>query len=457
MAARPFPACLAFPLVASALDWFAAYGEHNLAALPDNGQRTIGDHETQSRQLFRPSRHHHAVPSMSILLSDAGLHKHLLPLTHTRPVGALRAGIHTIAGSWQRLTDLPVGFRTEAYLRAKFPEVGGGRLWEVHGGMLPTAAIAAAVLDLDPGEALVQGGRPLAFCSEGYSHTAEMDWTMAPAYFSQKEFSGQATLMERPWHLFQHCGAAIANDFAMLAEGRRSGPLSALNTVIGDAAKVFLEPGAKVEASILNTTNGPIWIGRDAEVMEGCMIRGPFALGDHSQLKMGAKIYGASSFGPECRVGGEVNNSVILGYSNKGHDGFLGNSVLGEWCNLGADTNTSNLKNTYGEVKAWSYAAEAFAPTGQQFLGLVMGDHAKSGINTMFNTGTVAGVCANVFGSGFPDKHIPAFSWGGGATYALDKALETCRVVMQRRSVLLDAADRKILAEVFRLTESYRT
>ena len=223
-----------------------------------------------------------------------------------------------------------------------------------------------------------------------------------------------------------------------------------------DPGLIFLEEGARVEASILNTGNGPIWIGRDAEVMEGCMVRGPFALGQGAQLKMGAKIYGPCAFGPECRIGGEVNNSVVLGYSNKGHDGFLGNSVLGEWCNLGADTNTSNLKNTYGEVNAWNYAEGALAPTGQQFLGLVMGDHSKSGINTMFNTGTVAGVCANVFGSGFPPKHIASFSWGEGGTYALEKALETCQRVMERRKLPLTLQDRKVLSEVFHLTERYR-
>lgn len=394
---------------------------------------------------------------MAILLSDAGLHRHLLPLTHTRPVGALRAGIFTFAEAWQRLTGLPVGYHTKDYLQQKFPAVDADRIFEVHGGLLPCPALAGAVLDLEPGQALVKDGRPLAFCLEGGARTEDPHWAQPPAYLAPIAYHSDVHLIERPWHLFQLCGKAIAYDLAVASQGHPSTALPASNTVIGDPALVFLERGANVEASILNTTNGPIWIGRDAEVMEGCMIRGPFALGDHSQLKMGAKIYGACSFGPECRVGGEVNNSVILGYSNKGHDGFLGNSVLGEWCNLGADTNTSNLKNTYGEVKAWSYAVEAFAPTGQQFLGLVMGDHAKSGINTMFNTGTVAGVCANVFGSGFPAKHIPAFSWGGGATYALDKALETCRVVMQRRSVPQDAADRKILAEVFRLTESYRT
>jgi UDP-N-acetylglucosamine diphosphorylase/glucosamine-1-phosphate N-acetyltransferase len=396
---------------------------------------------------------------MAILLSDAGLHRHLLPLTCTRPVAGLRAGILTITEVWQRLVDMPVGHLTEAYLRTKFPLVKAERVFEVHGGLLPTEAIASAVLDLEPGQVLLKEGRPLAFCLEGAAHAAEMDWTVPPAFLAQVELQGEAVVIERPWHLFQHCATAIANDFALLTEGRRSAPLSALNTVIGGPALVFLEEGAKVEASILNTTNGPIWIGKDAEVMEGCMVRGPFALGDHAQLKMGAKIYGACSFGPECRVGGEVNNSVILGFSNKGHDGFLGNSVLGEWCNLGADTNTSNLKNTYGEVAAWSYMDEAFVPTGQQFLGLVMGDHAKSGINTMFNTGTVAGPCANIFGGGFPPKHIPAFAWGGAEgfdTYALDKAFSTSRRVMERRHVPFTTDDEDILRHVFEMTARYR-
>ena len=233
----------------------------------------------------------------------------------------------------------------------------------------------------------------------------------------------------------------------------RSQPLSALNTVVGDPNLIFLEDGAVVEASILNTKGGPIYFGKGAEVMEGCMIRGPFGLGAGAQLKMGAKIYGATAVGPECRVGGEVSNSVILGFSNKGHDGFLGNSVLGEWCNLGADTNTSNLKNTYGPVKAWSYAERAMVDTGLQFLGLVMGDHAKSGINTMFNTGSVVGVAANVFGSGFPPKHLPSFTWGGAGGFlehTLDKALDTAQRVMERRHVPLTVVDRAMLEHVFR-------
>ncbi len=394
---------------------------------------------------------------MAILLSDAGLHRHLLPLTYTRPVGALRAGILTFAEAWRQLTGLPVGFHTEAYLQAKFPPVKADLIFEVHAGLLPNASLAAAVLDLEAGQVLMKAGKPLAFCLAGGARAETLHWVQAPDYLAQVEFEPELHVVERPWHLFQCCGKAISYDLAVVAKARSTAPLSATNTVIGNTDLVFLEPGARVEASVLNTTNGPIWIGAHAEVMEGCMIRGPFALGNHAQLKMGAKIYGPSSFGPECRVGGEVNNCVILGYSNKGHDGFLGNSVLGEWCNLGADTNTSNLKNTYGEVKAWSYPAEALMATGQQFLGLLMGDHAKCSINTMFNTGTVAGVCANVFGSGFPDKHIPSFSWGGTGTYALDKAMATCQQVMQRRGMALDPDDRHILEEVFNRTKSYRT
>jgi len=393
---------------------------------------------------------------MAILLSDAGLHRPLLPLTYTRPVAALRVGALTISEAWARLSGLPVGYRTEAYLGTMFPPVNSDRSWEVHGGVLPTAAFVAAVLDLEPGQVLLKAGKPLAYGLEGAAHAGPMDWEVPPAYLAQVEFTDHITVIERPWDLFQHCATAIANDFTLLTKDRVSAPLSTTNMVIGEPDRIFLEEGARVEASILNTENGPIYIGWGAEIMEGCMVRGPLALGEGAQLKMGAKIYGACAFGPACRVGGEVNNSVIQGYTNKGHDGFLGNSVLGEWCNLGADTNTSNLKNTYGEVKAWSYTDEALVFTGQQFLGLVMGDHAKCGINTMFNTGTVAGVCANIFGSGFPPKHIASFAWGNEGTHAVDKALETCAKVMERRNQSLGTAGRAILEHVFGLTAPYR-
>ncbi len=392
---------------------------------------------------------------MSILLADAGHWKNLLPLTFTRPIGMLRPGILTLNDAWWRMTEMPVGFVTEGYLQEKFPVVKSETVREVDASLLPTPELVGAVLDLELGQALTRQGRTLAFCRPGVEPAVATDWSNLSTYWNTKAFAGELVSFTRPWHLFQHCGKAIINDFVLITEGRRSQRIGAQNTVIGDPNLIFLEEGAVVEASILNTNGGPIYIGHGAEVMEGAMLRGPIVLGDHAQIKMGAKIYGPSAFGPECRIGGEVNNSVMLGYSNKGHDGFLGNSVLGEWCNLGADTNNSNLKNTYGDVKAWSYAEEAMVNTDLQFCGSIMGDHSKSGINTMFNTGTVAGVCANIFGCDFPPKHIPSFSWGGASgfdLYEFEKAMETCKRVMERRKVDFTPSDKAILKAVFEAT-----
>ena len=385
---------------------------------------------------------------MSIILSDAGLQQHLLPLTFTRPVGQLRPGILRMAEGWYVRSGLGVGYRTEAYLAAAFPLPLEPANFEVDGSLFPTDELVSAVMDLRPGDVLVHEGRSLAFGAEGKGHPVTSDWAQPPSYMRQVPFTGEVIRFARPWHMFQQCGKAIEHDFKLLTEGRRSERLGALNTVVGDPSLIFLEEGAVVEASTLNTRGGPIYIGKGAEVMEGCLLRGPIVLGDHAQLKMGAKIYGPSAFGPESRVGGEVSNSVILGYSNKGHDGFMGNSVLGEWCNLGADTNTSNLKNTYGNVQVWSYADRKQVETGLQFCGLLMGDHSKSGINTMFNTGTVVGVAANIFGSGFPPKHIPGFSWGGAEgfeTYDVERALSTARRVMERRSIPMTVVDEAVL------------
>ncbi|HRH37183.1 MAG TPA: putative sugar nucleotidyl transferase, partial [Flavobacteriales bacterium] len=370
----------------------------------------------------------------------------------TRPVAQLRPGILRINEGWYVRSGLGVGYRTEQYLAAVFPlPVADAPRFEVDASLFPTDELVAAVMDLRPGDALVQEGQALAFAVESDAAPAPADWNAIPAYVKQVVFTGEVIRFTRPWHVFQHCGKAIAHDFKLLTEGRRSQPLSSLNTVIGDPNLIFLDEGAKVEASILNTNGGPIYVGKDAEVMEGCMLRGPIAIGDHAQLKMGAKVYGPSAFGPESRVGGEVNNSVILGYSNKGHDGFLGNSVLGEWCNLGADTNNSNLKNTYGEVKVHSYAEGKDVATGLQFCGLFMGDHSKSGINSMFNTGTVVGVSANVFGAGFPPKRIPGFAWGGHGEEVSDieRALASARKVMERRNVPLTALDEAVLRHLF--------
>ncbi|MCB0790238.1 MAG: GlmU family protein [Flavobacteriales bacterium] len=389
---------------------------------------------------------------MALLLSDAGLHAQLLPLTFTRPIGAMRPGVLTLADAWWRMTELPVGFRTQEYLQERYPVVAGAEMVrEVRGSLLPLPDLVSAVLDLAPGQVLVKDGVVLAFCHTSGSVPTELDWVTPPAFLDRITYGGDLVRYERPWDLFRHCGEAVINDMALLTEGRRSAPLSALNTVIGDPALIFLEEGAKVEAAVLNTTKGPIHVGRDAEIMEGCLVRGPFALGADAQLKMGARIYGPTAIGPGSRIGGEVNNSVVFGHSNKAHDGFLGNSVLGEWCNLGADTNNSNLKNTYGEVKLWSYAERQSIGTGLQFCGLIMGDHSKTGINTMFNTGTVVGVCTNVFGAGFPSKHLPSFVWGGSeglAEHELDKALAVAERVMARRHVELDPVQRAILTHV---------
>ncbi|MEO1714969.1 MAG: glucose-1-phosphate thymidylyltransferase, partial [Bacteroidota bacterium] len=259
--------------------------------------------------------------------------------------------------------------------------------------------------------------------------------------------------------IFSQNGAALRSDYEKLTRNRLSEALPESNTLIGPKNQLFIEPGASVEGAILNTKTGPIYIGKDAAVMEGAIIRGPFALGNNGVVKLGAKVYGPTTIGPFAKIGGEVNNSVLFGYSNKGHDGFLGNSVIGEWCNLGADTNNSNLKNNYAEVRAWNYKLEGFIPTGLQFCGLIMGDHSKCGINTMFNTGTVVGVSANIFGAGFPRNFVPSFTWGGPSgmsTYRVKKAFETAERVMVRRKKELDKVERDILEHVFRISSTYR-
>jgi UDP-N-acetylglucosamine diphosphorylase/glucosamine-1-phosphate N-acetyltransferase len=276
--------------------------------------------------------------------------------------------------------------------------------------------------------------------------------------FKSIEFKKDTTKVEHTWDLFKLNGIAIQQDFELLTKDRDSESLSGTVNVFGDHP-VFIEHGAKLEYVTLNTSNGPIYIGKNAEVMEGSLIRGPFALCENANVKLGAKIYGPTTVGPHSKVGGEVNNSILMGYSNKGHDGFLGNSVLGEWCNIGADSNTSNLKNNYAEVRLWDYQTEGFAKTGLQFCGLMMGDHSKCGINTMFNTGTVVGVSANIFGSGFPRNFVPSFSWGGSkgfVTYKTNKAYEVAEKVMERRGQTLTEQDKGILDHVYELSSKFR-
>lgn len=385
-----------------------------------------------------------------ILFDDS--RENLLPLTFTRPVCDLRIGILTIREKWERHLNASISTLTEDYLSEKFPCVEEEANILVNGGVCPTQDLIMAISGLTAGGRLVKDGKLLAVSiSKGVSN---VDLSITEG----TEFAGEILTVEHPWDIFSKNGDAIKSDFKLITAGHSSNTLSESVTIIGDG-EVFLEEGAKAEACILNTSSGPIYLGKNTEVMEGSVIRGPFALCEGSQVKLSAKIYGPTTVGPHSRVGGEVNNSVITGYSNKGHDGFLGNSVLGEWCNLGADTNNSNLKNNYDEVRVWNYGEGRFAKTGLQFCGLIMGDHSKSGINTMFNTGTVVGVSTNVFGSGFPRTFIPSFNWGGAAgfvEYKQEKAFATAERVMQRRGVEFDEKEKAILSSVFELTKGYR-
>ena len=381
---------------------------------------------------------------MRIQLVDTSSRDHLLPLTFTRPVAALRCGILTVSEKYTRRGH-EVGYGTQEYLSKKFPALQSPEVC-IDGGVCPTDAFLEAASSLEEGQSLCKGDAVIAWKGAQPSDTS-----------GSTGYDEPLTILARPWDVWTQNAAEMDNDYALLTAGRTSAPVDPTCTVIGD--RIFLEEGAKATASILNTTTGPIYLAKDAEIMEGCVVRGGLALGEHSVLKLGAKVYGATTLGPHCKVGGEVNNSVIIGYSNKGHDGFLGNSALGEWCNLGADTNNSNLKNDYDEVKAWSYVHKRFSKTGQQFCGLVMGDHSKCAINTMFNTGTVVGVSANIYGAGFPRNFIASFSWGGPQgtmEYKIDKALDTAHRMMERRGLAVDETEREILQAVYDQTAEFR-
>lgn len=393
---------------------------------------------------------------MHIILFDDKRWQQLLPLTFTRPAADLRIGIDRISDKWVSALGQPVHYLTEPYLAEKFPVQYGDDHLYIYGGIIPEPGMMTALGQLKPDQVLLQGDEILAVrTSERYF--SGMALTEHARQFTAVQSPVSPLIISRPWHIFQHNDAVLRRDFERITAHRPSQPLSASNTIIGH--NIFVEEGARVEAAILNASTGPIYIGRDAEIMEGSMIRGPFALCDHATVKMGAKIYGPTTIGPGCKVGGEVNNTVFQANANKAHDGFVGNSVIGEWCNLGADSNCSNLKNNYAPVKLWDYQTQKFIPTGLQFCGLIMGDHSKCGINTMFNTGTVVGVHANIFGDGFPRNFIPSFSWGGAGgfvTYKLKDAFETTTTVMARRNLELNLTDRKILTTIYELSEKYR-
>jgi UDP-N-acetylglucosamine diphosphorylase/glucosamine-1-phosphate N-acetyltransferase len=374
---------------------------------------------------------------MKILLHDNQLHLRFAPLTLTRPVGNLRMGILTNDERWQKLIPgVEVFFATEEYLTAKFKTAENVDLI-VNAAVIPSEELVLETLNLKEGDLLFQGNNWLV--KNGIDASNKI------------EFKGNLVILENRWDIYQHNGLVLKSDFDLITKDRVSQQLSSTNTVIGDKNQIFLEDGAQVEVSILNVKEGPIYIGKNAEIMEGSVVRGALALCESAGLKLSTKVYGPTTLGPHCKVGGEVNNVVFQAYSNKGHDGFLGNSVIGEWCNLGADTNSSNLKNNYSKVSAYSYETEKIEPTDVQFMGLIMGDHSKSGINTMFNTATVVGVSANIYGADFPEKVIDSFVWGGASGFVpfkLDKAIEVAKSMMSRRRVEFTAGDLQIFTHL---------
>lgn len=392
---------------------------------------------------------------MDVILFDGAAHQSLWPLTATKPVAKLRVGILTIEEKWNYYLETKISIRTKDYLNSKFKANEEEASIGIYAGVLPTLSLVKYIKSLPKGQILIKDGQVIAL-SPMPSSDANMDEVLDG--MEMVEFSGDLDFIENPWDIFTHNHNEIVKDFEVVKATKEQITLDETNRIIGN--QLFVEKGAQVSCATINTLDGPVFIGKNAQVLEGSLIKGSLALCEGAVLKMGAKIYGGTTIGPFSKVGGEVGNSVIQGYSNKGHDGYLGNSVLGEWCNLGADTNTSNLKNNYGEVKAWNYNDKEITGTGLQFCGLIMGDHSKSGINTMFNTGTVVGVSANVFGGGFPSKFIPSFSWGGASgfeTYKIEKASEVAEIVMGRRNIKFTKEDKELLNNLFDLTKEYRS
>ena len=389
---------------------------------------------------------------MNYILFDGAVRNQLLPFTFTRPVADIRIGILTIREKWEKFLGSTTTTVTEEYLSDKFPMVELEQNVLINASFCPSENLVLLIKNLQENQAIFYNDEPLAFYA---NEDQEIDFDA----FTITQYTDDDVLrIENTWDIFEKNHQAIKRDYDVLTQGRTSEAIPQ-TTIAFNPEHIFIEKGAKVMCASLNATDGPIYIGEDTVLMDGATIQGPFALCEHSSVKMGAKIYGGTTIGPHCKVGGEVANSVMMGYSNKGHDGYMGNSVLGHWCNLGADTNTSNLKNNYAQVRLWDYDTERFAKTGTQFCGLMMGDHSKCGINTMFNTGTVVGVSANIFGAGYPRNFIPSFTWGGSSgmeTYNTTKAFEVAAVVMARRGLEFDTQEEAILNEVFEISKQWR-
>lgn len=389
---------------------------------------------------------------MNLVFFDPAQSSKLLPLTYTRPVAELRIGGLTISQKWTKRLNAEGSWFTKEYLQPIYPFKFTTDNVFINGAVLPNDELASLVAQLALGHGLRDENGTVAWRSGQWSSD------LMPEDMVWHELASSATRIVHSYDIFTLNPQEIIADFELLTRNEVSHSLP-VGAFCNDPSKLFVSDQAQLEHCTLNTSEGPIYIGSGAQIMDGALLRGPLFIGDNAVIKMGAKIYGGTTIGPFCKAGGEISNSVMMGYSNKGHDGFLGNSVLGFWCNLGADTNTSNLKNNYDEVRLWDYDQERFAHTGLQFCGLIMGDHSKCAINTMFNTGTVVGVSANVFGAGFPKNFIPSFSWGGAgsiSTFSLNKAMETAKRVMQRRKIEWTAQDQRVFEAIFETSKSWR-
>lgn len=389
---------------------------------------------------------------MNYILFDGAARTALLPFTFTRPVAEIRIGILTIREKWEKYLGSTTSTITEDYLSDKHPMVELEENVMINSSYLPNPSLVALIEDLKENQVIYHNDNIVAFFAKEAQEEIDFDTYKAIIY------TDDVITVEKTWDIFAKNEEALQADFDLVTEGRKSASISDTNTLI-NPDNIFIEEGAIVEYSMLNATKGPIYVGKNAEIWEGAMVRGGLALCDNAVIKMGAKIYGATTIGPYSKVCGEVSNSVIFGYSSKGHEGYLGNSVLGEWCNIGADSNNSNLKNNYAKVRLWNYESESFEQTGLQFCGLMMGDHSKSAINTMFNTGTVVGVNVNIYVPGFPRNFVPSFSWGGASgftTYGTKKAFDTAKIMMARRNVEFTEQDEAILTHVFEETKKWR-
>jgi len=385
----------------------------------------------------------------------------LFPLSLTRPVSNLRIGILTIDQKWSKYFNVPVSFITESYLDKKFPlNSFSGAVLIIQGNILPDELLCEKLYNLKTGEALISAGTVIAFKTEVSDPNDILFFhfnKLKPKDYNPVFADFEINRISYPEDVFSNNGEEIKKDFELITKGRTSARLSSTNQILGD--NIFLEEGVSAEFATFNTTKGPIYLGKSSQVWEGSLVRGPFALCDQSILKMGTRVYSNVTVGPDSTVGGELNTCVIWGNSNKGHDGYLGSSVMGEWCNWGADTNNSNMKNNFKDVRMYDYQNNSYRNTGLQFCGAIMGDHVRCAINTAFNTGTVVGVGANVFGGGVPPTYIPDFSWGGvdGFTeYDLEKMFQTSELVFRRRNRKFDEIEQNLLQSVYNLTKNYR-